>query len=57
MCKIFHDAVVKKRDPAAWQEVIRSRNFQLISVIYFMSIQTEKEQILNFIGLVKFSRI
>lgn len=25
MCEIFHNAVVKKRDPNAWQEIIRNR--------------------------------
>jgi Fe2+ transport system protein FeoA len=27
MCEIFHNAVVKKRDPDAWQEIIRNREF------------------------------
>ncbi|AKB74101.1 Clp amino terminal domain protein [Methanosarcina lacustris Z-7289] len=27
MCEIFHNAVVKKRDPEAWQEIIRNREF------------------------------
>ncbi|WP_255336953.1 hypothetical protein, partial [Methanosarcina sp. KYL-1] len=27
MCEIFHNAVVKKRDPNAWQDIIRNREF------------------------------
>jgi hypothetical protein len=27
MCEIFHNAVVKKRDPDAWQKIIRNREF------------------------------
>ncbi len=27
MCEIFHNAVVKRKDPDAWQEIIRNREF------------------------------
>ena len=27
MCEIFHNAVVRERDPDAWQEIIRNREF------------------------------
>ncbi|AKB32427.1 hypothetical protein MSSIH_1737 [Methanosarcina siciliae HI350] len=27
MCEIFHNAIVKKREPDAWQEIIRNRDF------------------------------